>query len=107
MDTLIQLARWEGFIFLGGVFGVVFWKILTGSISLSGLFQTHDEQFSPGRVQLLIFTLIVAVRYVVQVIQNPTAFPEIPSDWIAALGGSQMLYLGGKARGMLFGKDSS
>lgn len=107
MNSLIQVARWDGFILLAGIFGLVFWKILTGSISLSGLFQTNDEQFSPGRVQMLIFTLIVAVRYLVQVIQNPTAFPEIPADWIAVLGGSHALYLGGKARGMLFNKDSS
>lgn len=106
MDTVIQLARWEGFILPGGIFALVFWKILTGSISLSGLFQTHDERFSPGRVQLLIFTVFVAIRYVVQVIQNPTAFPEIPPGWIVALGGSQALYLGGKARDMLFGKHS-
>lgn len=106
MNSLIQVVRWEGFILLAGIFGVVFWKILTGSISLSGLFQTNDEQFSPGRVQMLIFTLMVAIRYLMQVIQNPTAFPEIPADWIAALGGSHALYLGGKARGMLFNKDS-
>jgi len=107
MNSLVQIAHWEGLILLAGIFGIVFWRILTGGISLGGLLLTHDDKFSPGRAQLLVFTMMFAVRYVLQVVKNPTAFPDMPAEWIAILGGSHAVYLGGKARSMLFGKDSS
>jgi hypothetical protein len=111
MRSVQQLAYWEGLILVGGLFGIVFWKVLTGGISLSGLLygdrRDGGVEFSPGRVQLLIVTLTVGLYYLIQVIQNPTAFPDIPTSWLAALGGSQTVYLGGKARAMLFGKDGN
>jgi hypothetical protein len=97
---------------LGGFFAVVAWKLLTGGIRLDYLLYGsrrdrtdggYTEFFSPGRVQLLIVTILTASYYVLQVIHDPTKFPEIPAAWVAALGGSQAIYLGGKAQSMLFG----
>jgi hypothetical protein len=99
-------------ILVGGFFGVIVWKLLTGRIRLHYLFygdrrdrtnEGYTEFFSPGRVQLLFVTILTAGYYVVQVIRDPTQFPEIPTTWVVALGASQAIYLGGKAQSMLFG----
>jgi hypothetical protein len=105
VNSLTRLASWAALLLLGGFFAVVFWNILTRRISLEGLFlgdrRDNNVYFSPGRVQLLIVTLISALYYLLQVVQNPTSFPSVPESWIAALAGSQTLYLGGKAISML------
>jgi len=61
-------------------------------------------EFSPGRSQLLMFTIVTAGYYLLQVIHNPRAFPQIPVSWVAALGGSHALFLAGKAKSMLLGQ---
>ena len=114
MHTLLVLARWEGLILLGGLFGIVLWKLLTGGISLSYLldgdvrdpdsstgFSTHA---SAGRTQALMVTFFVAGYYLLQVIHNPKELPQLPAQMVAALGGSHALYLGGKARAILTGR---
>jgi hypothetical protein len=55
--------------------------------------------FSPERVQLLLMTLGAAFYYLTQVLNNatPGTFPPIPTSWTSAVGGSNVLYLGGKA----------
>ena len=107
MAFLPKLIFWEVSVLLAGFIGIVLWKILTSKIDLESLLSGDDANgatsFSPGRAQLLIFTLFVALQYLVQVIHNPTVFPQIPNYWVAALGGSQAVYLGGKAQSLLFG----
>jgi hypothetical protein len=113
MTFLPKLIFWEVSVLLAGFLGIVLWKILTSKIDLEGLLSGDDASgntsFSPGRAQLLILTMLVALQYVMQVIHNPAAFPQIPGSWVAALGGSQVVYLGGKAQSLLFGgiKDRS
>jgi len=108
MKSVATLAYWEGLILLGGLFGIVFWKLLTGGISLSGLLDGDRREgsdistsFSPGRVQLLMFTISSALYYLLQVIDNPSSFPKVPDALVAVLGGSHAVYLGGKAQGLL------
>ena len=96
--------------------GVVLWKLATGTMALDQLFDgdvrdsdpTNADglttQASPGRVQTFWVTVFVAAYYVWQVIQNPTELPRLPGAMIAALAGSQALYLGGKAQAMFFGR---
>lgn len=96
--------------------GVVFWKLASGSIALDQLFEgdirnsdpTNAEGYttrvSAGRVQTFWVTVLVAAYYLWQVIQNPTELPRLPNEMIAALAGSQALYLGGKAQAMFFGR---
>lgn len=109
------LAKWEGFLLLGGFAGVVLWKIADGSIALDQLFDGDfldpdaaagglSSYASAGRVQAFLVTLFVASYYLRQVIANPAQFPELPNALVLALGGSQILYLGGKARALLGGK---
>jgi len=107
MPTLPTLAYWESVILLAGFFGIVFLKLFTGKISLNGLLEGDradgSTYFSPGRVQLLIATTLFAFQYLMQIVNNPAAFPPVPQELLVVLGGSQAVYLGGKARAMLFG----
>jgi hypothetical protein len=116
MPSPLTLAYWEGLILILGLFGVVFWKLITRDVALDRLFEgdirNQDGEYasyvSTGRVQAFIVTIYAASYYLIQVIQNPTDFPTLPTGLIAALAGSHALYLGGKAQAMLIGrlKDS-
>jgi len=113
MSSVARLVSWEGMILLGGFSGVIVWRLLTREISLDCLLygDRRDRRepsgyaafFSPGRTQLLIVTILTASYYLLQVIHDPTTFPEIPVAWVVALGGSHAIYLGGKAQSMLLG----
>ena len=109
MPSIARLAYWEGVILLCGFFGVVLWKLFTGGIGLSGLLDgdeadgaTLTTSFSPGRAQLLVFTVLSALYFLLQVLRNPGAFPNVPPALLVALGGSQAAYLGGKAYSLLY-----
>jgi hypothetical protein len=113
MRTLSALAYWEGLILLGGLFGVVLWRLFTGGISLDQLLEGDvrdanspdglSTYVSAGRTQLLLSTLFVAGYYLLQVVHNPKQFPTLPTGLVGALSGSQALYLGGKAQNLLLG----
>ena len=108
MDQLTILARWGAFGFLGALAVVVFFKALIGTIPLGGMLcgdrGDGTEYFSIGRTQLLVCTGIIAVNYVSQVIANPSlaTMPEVPTGMLQVLVGSQVFYLGGKARALWF-----
>ena len=102
-----RLASWEGFILLCGIFGIIFWRMFTGAISLKYLLYGDQADprnptfISPARTQLLLFTIYVAGYYLLQVIHDPTALPQVPDALLVALAGSQAVYLGGKAQSLL------
>jgi hypothetical protein len=108
MDFLAKIVYWEMIFLLGGISVIVLWKLLTGGISLNLLLygDTSDGQtsFSPGRLQLLMITLLVALRFVLEVMRDPSTFPHIPNTWLVALGGSHVVYLGAKAQALLSGR---
>jgi len=114
MRFLVAAAYWQTVILLGGFFAVVLWKLFTGGISLNGLLDGDvrdpnsadglSSEASAGRAQSIILTLFVALWYLLQVIHNPKEFPRLPNTMVGVLAGSQVLYLGGKARAMLSGQ---
>jgi hypothetical protein len=114
MPSPSTLTYWEGLVLIVGLCGIVFWRLLKGDISMDGLLEgdVRDKtsssgfrtEFSPGRSQLLMFTIVTAGYYLLQVIHNPRTFPQIPVSWVAALGGSHALFLAGKAKSMLLGQ---
>src|SRR5580704_17557869 len=90
MDLLTRLTPIVGGALLLGFFGVCLYKMAIGEISLAGLLYTkepsvladgavggapgekaNDATFSPARLQLLIFTVVVAANYLHGVIVNP------------------------------------
>lgn len=94
---------------LGAFAAVVVVQLLSGGIKtrhlLYGDHAGGSQYFSPGRVQLLMVTTLVALNYVATVIQNTnrTALPDVDTSVLALLFGSHAIYLGGKARALLFG----
>ena len=81
--------------------------LLGGSINtrylLWGTRADGSRYFSAERVQLLVATVVLAAAYLGDAIHMaPTGtMPDVPSSWLMALGGSQAIYLGGKAFKML------
>ena len=112
MPSLATLAYWELVALLAGFAGVILWQFVSGRISLAFLLEGDirnpdgsgfTTEASPARVQALVVTLFVAIDYLSQVIRNPTRLPPISPETLAALAGSQVVYLGAKARALLFG----
>ena len=107
MTLLATLVKLEIELFLVAIGGTVAVKLLTGEINMRGLFygritgKTGPEAyyFSPERVQLLVLTIGAAFYYLTLVLSNPNpeTFPPIPQSWPGIIGGSNLLYLGGKA----------
>jgi hypothetical protein len=52
---------------------------------------------SPGRIQLLVLTVLTALQYLLQTIHDPSQLPVPPANLVTALGGSQLVYLATKA----------
>ena len=121
MPGLTQIVAWEVKGFLLALFTIVAGQLFTGQISTkkllfgrkndtgqpifdeNGRFLKRKKEdtayFSPERVQLLLMTLGAAFYYLTQVLNNPNPgeFPPLPASWPAVLGGSNAVYLGGKA----------
>jgi len=108
MHSLAAAARAEMIIILAGLMVVVVYKLFTGGINLSGLLTSKAGQanFSPGRAQMLMATLLTAMYYLIQVIENPSnnSLPPLPGTLVGVVGGSHLIYLGGKAWTHLFSK---
>lgn len=131
MPDVRQIVTWEVQLFLLALFGIVVMQLLSGQISTKNLLcgrkndtgepivgsdgQTRGRKkedtlyFSPERVQLLLFTLGAAFYYLSQVLNNPNpgTFPPLPTSWPAVIGGSNAIYLGGKAYSRLWGGDGN
>jgi hypothetical protein len=94
-------------VFVGGLAAIIAYRLLTGQINTTGLLygtkKDGTKYFSPERLQLMIFTLGVAMFYLNNVTQNRTSgvLPDVPKEILALLGGSHAIYLGGKAYMML------
>ena len=128
MAGMTQIITWEVQIFLLALFGIVAMQLLSGQISTKNLLYGRKNDtgelivgadglpegrkkddttyFSPERVQLLVSTLGVAFYYLTQVLNNPHpgTLPPIPDSWPAVVGGSNAIYLGGKASSRLWGR---
>jgi len=109
MPSVVKLAEWEGIILVAGLCGVVVWKLFTGEIRLDYLLYGDARNrttpfFSPGRAQMLMFTVVSAAYFLLQVIHNPAKFPEVPSGLLGVLAGSHAVYLGGKAQSLYLGR---
>ena len=100
MSAIVEFEIW---FLLGALFFVVVHQMLNGRINSRELLLDKDDgTVSPVRVQLLIFTLIGAGTYLA-LIDDPVAtdnlqkMPEVPEAILAAVIGSQGVYLTRKA----------
>ena len=100
MAFLVNLIYWETLFLVYGLVGLVVASLASGGINTNGLlFGTKGDgttYLSPERVQLLLITLVTAFQYLQTVAQNPTILPPVDGTWLALLGGSHIVYLGGK-----------
>ncbi len=106
MELLALTARWELIVVITSFSVVTLWKLFK-SASFTGLLRASDNTLSPGRVQLLVLTLLTAVQYLLATLQDPSRMPSLPAPLVAALGGSQAIYLGAKAWNMLNLKNNN
>ena len=105
MQLLVPIVLLELTLILGLLAFVVAYKMLTGAINMRGLLDDKvSGGLSPGRVQLLISTVMGAGYYLLLAIEQAPSgrLPDIPAEALLLVGGSQLLYLGGKARSHLF-----
>jgi hypothetical protein len=94
---VIAFLRLEIGFLLGGLLLVVIYQMLTGKINLNGLLtEGRTREISPARVQLLVLTLAGALFYIYKATTTPGGLPEIPQELLLFLGGSHIVYLGGK-----------
>ncbi|MBI3365148.1 MAG: hypothetical protein HY033_09600 [Ignavibacteriae bacterium] len=103
MATLSIFVRYEICFFLVALAGIIGYRMLTGKINLQGLLDTKDGsgQYSSARLQLLLSTLTGACYFIAAVAEDPTKFPPVPDYLLAALGGSNLVYLGSKSASWL------
>lgn len=114
MILLSEIIRWEVQIFLLALAGLIAIKLLTGEINTAGLLygrisartKGNDQYFSPERVQLLLLTMGAGFYYLNLVFNNPNpgTLPDVPQSWPALMGGSNGIYLLGKAYARWFAK---
>jgi hypothetical protein len=99
MVTILKIVSATTWIFIVSLFLVVFYQILTGKIDVKGLLLNGDG-LSVNRIQLLIITTIGALYYFLQVMADPTKFPDVPEGLLYVVGGSGLIYLAGQYRSM-------
>lgn len=107
MPGPFELIRWELEVFLAALALVVALQLVTGRIRTRGLLHGRitgrswgrDAYLSPERIQLLLFTLGAAAHYLSLAVDGARAgtLPPVPDAWLPILGGSNALYLVGKA----------
>ncbi|WP_263380121.1 hypothetical protein [Granulicella paludicola] len=78
------------------------YRMLTGRLSLAGLFadKTRNQPVSPERVQLLISTIAVSARIVGQAAHGSTVFPTVSTQELVVFGASSGVYMSVKAAKM-------
>jgi hypothetical protein len=107
MSGLVTAARWEIALLMSGLMLAVMYKLFTGGIGMSCLLTARDARgnpsFSPGRAQMLMSTIVTAMYYLLQVIDNRSAdsLPSLPNTLVGIVGASQAIYLASKARSLL------
>lgn len=85
-------------IWLAALAAMVAYRVLTGGISLNGLFSMPDASFSPERLQLFIVTLLMAAGYAEESLRTMHMSP-ISNEFVALFAASHAAYLGGKTAG--------
>lgn len=98
-------AGWLICLFLGLIGAIILWKMAHGSINLSRLLSEPNGDASMSRLQLLIFTFVVALSlFLVIVSHSPPKFVDVPPTVLSLLGISASSYL--VSKGIQFSKDA-
>jgi len=103
MNTLATVLRYELLVLLTALAGLIAYRMITQQINVTGLLmdKTSGRAISPGRIQMLIVTLGIAGYYLMMVAENADKgrLPELPNEYLVALGASHGTFLLGKLYG--------
>ncbi|HLL52652.1 MAG TPA: hypothetical protein VK447_03840 [Myxococcaceae bacterium] len=108
-SLLSSVLRYELPALIGGLALLTFFLMWRGKISTRRLLAEKDGSapMSLGRLQMLMLSVAVAFYFLLQVIDHPERFPEIPQELLALLGGSNALYLGSKSYSLLYRPENA
>jgi hypothetical protein len=92
----VALIAW-----LAAIAAIVGYRLLTGGITTDGLLSTRGGGVDPERVQMLMGAIAGAIYYANDSLsllgtENIRHLPDPSTLVLSLLGGSQLLYLGGK-----------
>jgi hypothetical protein len=117
MQSLITVVSWLVGLFLAALAAMILIRLLSGQINtrnlLYGRMSDGTPYLSPERVQLMIFTVWIGLFYLLETFETRVVnvtketahtLPDIETKTLAMLGGSQTVYLLGKAIAMLIAK---
>ncbi len=101
IEHLIYIIEWEIWVILAGFALVIGYQMISGHINMKGLLiDKKTKMLSPGRIQLLIATIIFAMYFLANISSEPPYFPEIPEETLWLLAASNSGYLGLKAKSL-------
>jgi NADH:ubiquinone oxidoreductase subunit 6 (subunit J) len=93
MQTLAaNVAEWLIIVFIGAVALIVLVNIYSGKIDLKGLLAEATGKASLSRLQLLLFTFVIAGLYLILCLEAGE-FVEIPNQVLGLLGISGASYV--------------
>jgi hypothetical protein len=103
LNRFIQFEVW---FFIFSLLTIVFYLIIATKINTKRLLfdNKRTRSYSWGKVQVLIFTLLGVLYYIIEIIHNfPSGdLPELPLAFLLILGASNAVYLGIKLYALLF-----
>jgi hypothetical protein len=82
---------------------IILWRIWTDEINLNGVLSEANGQASMSRLQLLIFTFVIAISLFALTERNGHDFPAVPDGVLILLGISGSTYAVGK--GISYSRD--
>lgn len=109
---LMQIARWEVILFVGGMAAIIVLRLLTRQINSRGLLlgtrKDGTTYFSPERVQALLAMLAIGMRYLMSAAHSDAGkMPDMPTGAVELLAASNAIYLAGKGWMMLRGATNT
>lgn len=117
MQSLTTAVSWLVGLFLAGLATMILIRLLRRQINTRNLFYGRMSDgtpyLSPERVQLMIFTVWIGLFYLLETFETRVVnvtketahtLPDVETQTLAMLGGSQTVYLLGKAIAMLIAK---
>jgi hypothetical protein len=109
MGILSTVLRYEMFFVLTALAATVGYRLLTRQININGLLSDKMSdrpgpgRFSTARLQMLIVTFLIAIYFILEVISTEK-MPQLPKEFLMALGGSHSVYLSSKLFGLIGSK---
>src|ERR1044072_9123617 len=110
MQSLTTVVSWLVGLLLAGLAAMILIRLLCGQINTRNLFYGRMSDgtpyLSPERVQLMIFTIWIGLFYLLETFETRVVnvtketahtLPDVETQTLAILGGSQTVYLLGKA----------